>query len=307
MQVSLNTYRNYANRNNNNSLYGRSTAYTTAGNSTAQNVAFSGWFGLPSGSKFLEPLNKGFDAFTDKIARYYTKPLYQSKAGKWLAWQKDSDQIVNHMQSIGSIIVSGMYMSLTLKNKNMDEETKKKLSINQGLTWLAATLGAYGLDSVLDSIWDKHVSLKHASKFLCDPENKEFADKQVLYKKLVDDWEKHNKELKKMFDAKPAAEKKGFLGLRKKFKPISATKFIEKTFNNGELVKELKGLDVIKSLVIFGTMYRFISPVAVTPIANMIGDLIFTKHEKKAEQQLITDSLILQRPLMANFVGGLKK
>ena len=174
MQVSLNTYKNYSNQYNKNNLSKSKKSYSINNNYASQNVAFTGWFGLPSASKFLEPVNKGFDKLTDVIAKYYTKPLYQSKAGKWLAWQKDSDQIVNHMQSIGSIVVSGMYMSQTLRNKNMDDETKKKLSINQGLTWLAATLGAYGLDSVLDEIWDKHVSLKHAAKYLTDPENSEF-------------------------------------------------------------------------------------------------------------------------------------
>ena len=199
MQVSLNTY------SDNTYKYNRRNPYKSAENqkmyinSNSQNIAFEGWFGLPHASRFLDPFKKGFDVFTDKIAKYYTKPLYQSKAGKWLAWQKDSDQIVNHMQSIGSIVVSGMYMSQTLRNKNMDDETKKKLSINQGLTWLAATLGAYGLDSALDAAWDKYVSLKHAAKYLYDPENPEFSTEKSVYKKLVEDFEKLNINQKKLF------------------------------------------------------------------------------------------------------------
>ena len=303
MKVSL--YTNNYNTEYTKYNYSKNNQNKYSTNIQAQkNPSFTGWFGLPSSSKFLDPVKNSFNWTTDKIAKYYTKPLYESKAGKWLAWQKDSDQIVNHMQSIGSIIVSGMYMSQTLRNQNMDDETKKKLSINQGLTWLAATLGAYGVDSVLDEIWDKHISLKHAAKFLYDPENKEYNNIQNIHKKLIKDLEKYNEELKNAYDLKPAEEKRGFLGLKKKFKPISATKYIEKKFRNNALTNNLKGLDVIKSLVIFGTMYRFISPVAVTPIANLVGDKFFGK--KEPEKTAIQESIIINRPIMANFAGGTK-
>ena len=51
-----------------------------------------------------------------------------------------------------------------------------------------------------------------------------------------------------------------------------------------KLLKEhLTGIKNAKTMMIFGLMYRFISPVVVTPLANMIGDKIQAKGNKKTQ------------------------
>lgn len=56
----------------------------------------------------------------------------------------------------------------------------------------------------------------------------------------------------------------------KKFKKINV--------HEAKLDKYLAGISIAKSMMIFDMVYRFIAPVAVTPLANMIGNKL---HEKK--------------------------
>lgn len=44
------------------------------------------------------------------------------------------------------------------------------------------------------------------------------------------------------------------------------------------LDKQLRGIDAAKKIMIFTTMYRFVAPVLVTPLANYIGNRINEKH-----------------------------
>lgn len=268
MNVTFNTV-NLNNRNNN-------KKYTPS---------FKAGVEIPAKSGLLKPFYAGMDKLTDGIAKYYTKNVYQSPVAKWLSRREDASQIVNHMQMLGSIIVSGMYMTQTLRNKEMDDDTKKKLSLNQALTWVAATAGAYWLDDFLAQTWDNKVSLNYAKKFLRDDD---------LAQKIA----KHNEALKKAFEAQSK-------NAGKKFKPDTVLKYISKNVKNAALESDLKGLDVMKSLVIFGTIYRFISPVAVTPLANMIGDKFFAKKEVPTKE--LDENVILERPIMSKFAGGFDK
>lgn len=56
--------------------------------------------------------------------------------------------------------------------------------------------------------------------------------------------------------------------------------------NKGDvnLAKYTKGIDIARSVIVFGTIYRFISPVFVTPIANKLGDML---QQRKIEKQNI--------------------
>lgn len=271
--ANFNNYKNYNNQRKNSS------------------VAFTSVVVLPQKSGLLNPFKNSMDKITDFIAKRYTKHVYESPIAKWLSRREDASQIVNHMQMLGSVIVSGMYMTQTLRNKNMDDETKKKLSINQALTWVAATAGAYWLDDFLAQTWDNKVSLKYAKKFLNDPE---------LAQKIAN----HNKELKEVFE-------KDAKNTGKKFEPDNVLKYVTKKVKNAALETDLKGLDVLKSLVVFGTIYRFVSPVAVTPIANWVGDKFFSSKNTKdlafGEKEVQNQNVVLNTPKMSNFAGGFEK
>ena len=58
-----------------------------------------------------------------------------------------NDKLMAHLIVLGSTLLSGFYMIKTLNNKNMDEEKRKTLAINQGLTYVLSTIMAYTFDN----------------------------------------------------------------------------------------------------------------------------------------------------------------
>lgn len=273
MNVTLNTnrsntpygYQTKKNPNNNN-YYNR----TNYGNNN--NVAFTGnklssiFEAIPIKSKFLDPMKRGFDKFTTGIAEHYTVKLYTSKPAQWLAKSAEKlDSVVDHMQVMGSVIISGMYMIQTLRQKNMDEDRKKTLAINQGLTFGVSTLGSYLIDSSLDEIWEGLTQ--------------KYAAKQIGDKKLPEKIAKLNDAIIKEAEAKTGLEWKK-IGKKQRPKLVTALKYIEDNVPNTGIESKIKGMGVCKKLFVFGTVYRFIAPVAVTPVASWLGEKLMANKKK---------------------------
>ena len=244
------------------------------------NLAFKG--SVPQKSAFLNPLTKGFDKLTDGIAKYYTGPLYSSKITNWLANRNDVGRIVDHMQAIGSYVISGMYMLQTIRNKDMDEDRRRTLAINQGLTLVASTAIAYLVSERLVGPWNKHVSMKYAA-------NKRGISVEQLEKEL----EAHRAKNKKIYTEKHPEDVE-----LKKFKKPNLIHYVEKGLKNENLAGKLKGLDVLKSLIIFGSVYRFFGPVAVTPVATWIGNQLTgaAKKVKESKQEANAEQVAAQQP-----------
>jgi len=264
-------------------------AYNT--NKTAA-PTFTGWnpFDLiPVKSKFLDPVKRGFDNITTGIAKYYTVKVYTSPLAKWLAKHSENlDGIVGHMQVAGSVIISGMYMIQTLRQKDLDEDRKKTLAINQGLTFGVSTLGSYLIDNSLDEWWES-VTQKYASKQLGDDKLSEKI-RTLNMATMKDDLRKAGSVL--TIDQK-LTEKKQYKALQKQWAKlkkdaksplVNALKYIEENAPNTGMEKEIYGMGVFKKLLVFGTVYRFLSPVAVTPLASKIGDWLAENKKQKAEK-----------------------
>jgi hypothetical protein len=224
---------------------------------------------LPTNSKLLDPLKSMYSKFTSAIGRNYTLKLYTSPVAKFLAKHTENLKgVVDHMQVMGSVIISGMYMRQTLRNKDFDDDRKKTLAINQGLTFAMSTLGSYVIDSSLDNWWEG-VTTKYAEK--------KIGDKDL------------GKKIKSLNDAliKEAETKHGvpFKKMTKEMKPelYNVLSYIEEHMPDDKLEGYIKGMGILKKLLVFGTIYRFVSPVAVTPIANWIGGKLTQKQPKVAE------------------------
>ncbi len=254
----------------------------------AAQTSFEG-FRFPTSSQFLTPIKRGANKLFDGISKYYTKPLFESPVAVWLSKQDKVGQIVNHMQTLGSFIISGMYMLQTYRNNDMHEERKKTLMVNQGLTLAASTLGAYTIDGALAGLWDRKVALKYAKEFLND---ETFPEK----------FAKYNEKLKAEFLADAA-------NAGKKFKPAIVGQYVSKVVRNPALSYKLGGLDILKSLAVFGTVYRFLSPVAVTPIANWASDTFLhsakkeSKNAANAETTSFSSSVPIEKPEISKFIS----
>ncbi|MDY6310801.1 MAG: hypothetical protein SPL73_06260 [Cyanobacteriota bacterium] len=365
---NYNFYRNKFNadnvyKNNNNS------------NNAANTPAFTGLF--PKDSKFLEPFKRGMGKVTDGIAHYFLEPLMSSKAGKWLDNREDAGHIVDHMQTLGSCVVTGMYMTQTLRNKEMDSDRKKTLAINQGLTLVVSNIIAHVFSRKLENQWDKNISMKYAgwrlgfTKQEVAEKLKQYQIKDAKsyynrhqdydalkqYKAQFDEYLKTDTKLAEYIKAHPEEEALKILTTKAKFNKNKGYKnyklpnlvaYVEKEVNSadinlekagknlGNLGKELKGLNIFKSLLIFTSVFRFIGPVAVTPVASWIADKFIhpskgekqtaatdkadnkaadkttdkepaaVKNDDKTQQVEDNDIAAFSRPVMAKFLGGQK-
>lgn len=244
--------------------------YKTIANKQHKSVAaynrtsFTGFGDIPSKSGLLNPFQRGFDNLTNWLAKNYTSKIYTSRLAGFLAGKTEKlDSVVDHMQVLGSVIISGMYMLQTIRNKDLDEDRRRTLAVNQGLTFALSTLGSYMIDRHLDNWWEG-VTLKYARK--------QTGDNELSQKiKTVNDG--IIAEFEKQYGKNPPKGKSPKL--------INTLKYIEDNMPNTNLEAKLRGMGVLKKLVVFGTVYRFLSPVLVTPFANMIGDKFVSRKEAK--------------------------
>ena len=187
----------------------------------------------------------------DKVAEFFAK-VY----GKYVVnsdglrkfsnklYKMNCGDVTQHLQTLGSIITSGVYMKKTLTNESLDKDRRKTLAWNQGLVLGVSTLGAYTLSNWMGNM----------NKFL----EYEYVAKQEA-------------KLAKM--AKVTAE------------DIEKSKIAREVFS-----KRLKGFRTLLPILTFTLIYRFISPVAITPIANVVSDKISANKKKKAEQEGASNS-----------------
>ena len=210
-------------------------------------------------------IKKQNNKFTDFIAEHFTKPVFDNKyVDKFADKVKGSDNLFKHFMAIGSLITSGMYMKKTLSNKDLDSDRKRTLAVNQGLTFVVSTAGAYYLDNKLNNWWDK-VTVKYAgAKFNDDTFAKTFINTNKINKKA----------------GKNLLRAKDYIAQ-------NLDKYLTEENDIKNFISQINGMGVLKSMLIFALVYRYIVPVAVTPFANKIGDkLIARKKAKEAAENV---------------------
>lgn len=208
-------------------------------------------------SNFFEPFTKRYDKFTDSIAKNVTSKFVESKPIMFLAERfKNSKNLFQHTLTVGSLITSGLYMQRTYTNKKLDKDRRNTLVVNQGLTWGVSTAGAYMLDKYLKNWWD-NVTARFAGHLLDDAT---FAQSY-----------KQNKETLK-------AQEKGlndFIKQQQIFKDMLKE-------DRDILMKKVKGMGPLRTMIVFGFVYRFFVPVAVTKPANKLCEMyLANKNAKK--------------------------
>ena len=210
-----------------------------------------------SRSRFMEPLTKAYDNVTDWIAKNVFGKLMATKTvAKFAEKNKESNFVINHIVTAGAAVGTGMYIYKTLKlpEDKMDSDRKKVLALNHFLTFAVSTAGAYLVDGLLNKKWNA-VTQKYAELYLNKPD----------IAKII---EKENARLVKEGKNK-----------------IDLIDYVADYCNDPKLVRRIKGMGVGKTLLIATMIYRYLVPVAVTPIANKLGDK-FLAHKKEQEAKL---------------------
>ena len=232
-------------------------------------------------SSFFKPITDAYDKFTDGVAKQVTSRLLEFEPLHKLAdYFKDSKKLTQHSMTLGSIITSGLYMQRTYTNKNLDEDRRNTLVVNQGLTLILSTAGAYMLDKYLNGWWN-NVTARYAGVLLND---KDFLNN---YKKHVEETAKANKPLKEALKRGEKVELKSAKSVMDMVKNNENYKQLEATDKAAaKLLKtKIKGMSPLKGILVFGFVYRFFVPVVVTKPANKLCDkYLQKKHEKEAQK-----------------------
>lgn len=178
---------------------------------------------------------------TKFLAKHYGKPLLEAEGMKKISklLTKCPGDATSHMVVLGSLIQSSVYVNRTLSNKDLDNDRKKTLAINQGLCFVIPTIAGYTVDSILKN---------------------KVKDIEYRYNGLM------NQKIAKL---KAAGD-------------TVSTKEAEKLAEG--FGKRCKGVGTLARLASFALIYRYLTPVLVTPIANKLGDKFFSK---KADGQKV--------------------
>lgn len=179
------------------------------------------------------------DSIANFFAKYYGKPLLENKTVAKIVriLTEKTSKLTDHMATIGSLIVSSVYVKRTLDNKDMEPERKKTLAINQALCFVIPTIAAYTVNSALQ------------------------------------------KSVKNIDHSYKGNANHGLLKAKKAGDQAAISKFEEMVSKNA------KGVRVLASLATFTMIYRYLTPVLITPIANKIGDKVNEKQKAKKEME----------------------
>jgi len=181
-----------------------------------------------------------FNGLSDVIGEWFGKNYAQKmldqkwvhSTAEWLAGK--SSMMTEHMSTLGALLTSSVYMTRTLTNKNLDQEKRRTLSINQLLCFIVPTFCAYLVNHLIAGA-TKNLE-KHYSGL---------KQQQLALGEITGDLEKFKKD-----------------------------------FGN-----KLKGFKTLSTLLTFTLIYRYVTPVVITPVANAIGDRLNAKRKAKQEQK----------------------
>lgn len=151
-----------------------------------------------------------------------------------------------HAIACEAIYLTSFYMYNTKKSKNIPENQKRPMMVNQALVSTLCTTLGYVVDSKISKAFNgmKNVFLLSNAKSVA--ENMKGTVKEAV---------------------KVAGSDKGALDAAYKL-PLKRLNGIA------------SGISKLKSVLVFGFIYRYFSPVFITPIANRISEYMDKRSEK---------------------------
>ena len=267
-------------------------------------------------SSFFKPFSDFYDRCTDGIAKHFTAKIVDSAPMNAIAEKlKNSDNLFQHCLTLGSLITSGLYMEKTLTNDKLDKDRKQTLAVNQGLTFLVSTAGAYSLDKYLKNWWENTTSKYIGTQINDENFAKNFKGINQgideINKKLKQnpngDVNKFAEEVKEALKM-PKKGEKGYTGYTeflehavkgaiedaddcvKSVEKLKLDKYTDKLVKNGkiaelssELKGKIKGMGLLRTMLVFGFVYRYFVPVVVTKPANLLCEKYLSHKKAKNE------------------------
>lgn len=218
---------------------------------------------------FTGGMSQAYDSFCHGVGKKVCSKIFNNRFINWVgSLPKDPDNAVKHFIVVGSVITSGMYMKQTLTNKKMDKDRRQTLAVNQGITLLLSTLGAYTLDSKLRKWWgDKHI---------------QYLAKSEAGQAIIDGWNKKNAEIVKANENLAKEVQLPKLKIDQYIEQFGSKHVFDET-----TLKSLKtrsqGFTALRQILVFGSVYRFIVPLVVVKPTNWLCEKYLENKKKKQE------------------------
>ena len=262
-------------------------------------------------------------AITEPLSNFYEKVASTGGFQKFISKFSKTNSFT-HLMVAESCFLSGFYMINTLRNKKIKKEQKPQMLINDALTLGVSTSGAYLLDDKVTKVVD-NLSNSYFTKNQDFYINKAKESAKNLAQKtgIMDDIFNAAKEASddgiNAVTRKIGEQLSGIVakGNKTKALQISADKLKEdqegvsnaiksnkgnmegatkaaagliddvydKLAGKVEADKVIPGINKIKTLVIFGIIYRYLGPVVVTPIANKLSSKFFSNKKENLEKK----------------------
>ena len=154
-----------------------------------------------------------------------------------------------HAIALESVYLTSFYMYNTHKSKAIPEDQKRPMIINQALVTTLCTALGYTIAGKLSKVFNKAQHI--------------FTIANVT--KIADRMKPAVKEAVAKATSKGAID----AAIKAPLKEASATS---------------NGISKLKGVLVFGFIYRYLSPVFLTPIANRVSELFENKEEKRAKE-----------------------
>lgn len=262
---------NYSNYNNYNNLNKKQTF--TSKNPNLQNIGEAMSKAANQESSLFAPFIKKYDEFTDYVADKFTSRLVNFEPLTGLADKlKKTKNLFQHCLTVGAVVTSGLYMQRTYTNKDLDKDRRNTLVVNQGLTLILSTIGAYALDKYIKNWWE-NVTARFAGHLLND------QDFYTNFKTQKDAIKAENKKLKaQKSELKPLPDLEKLIKKHEYFKSLNSD-------NAASLMNKVKGMGLLRTMIVFGFVYRYFVPVAVTKPANKLCDMYLQKKKEQNSQK----------------------
>lgn len=254
------------------------------------------------------------DVIAEPLSNFYDKVASTGKFQNFVTKFSRTNSFT-HLMVAESCFLSGFYMINTLRNKKIKKEQKPQMLINDAMTLGVSTAGAYLLDDKVTGIVNKVADNYFANnKDFYISRAKEAAQKMTagikddIGKATVDASDDAiaaiTKKISNQF--KGMDKSKAFQVTAEKLDDVAktVTTAIKSNKGNADKAKEavtgvlddiygklagkaeadkiLPGINKIKTVVVFGIIYRYLGPVLVTPLANKLSSKFFDK--KKPEE-----------------------
>ena len=139
--------------------------YTTQNKSQQTPVQFGGISKKLTNNKIYNAIESKVIGGCAKLVNTKTMEYIVEKTKKHPWIEKN---LTSHLIVFGSTILSAFYVLKTLKNKDLDEQKRKTLAINQGLTYGVSTAMAYTFDGWVTKGYNKFVDNFKKANLLAD-------------------------------------------------------------------------------------------------------------------------------------------